>query len=66
MSFDTSSPFAMAFTIAMGTKLQMEAFLQEILGKLTSYYVALIVPHMQTPPFDWSYVIELLDTSYTC
>jgi hypothetical protein len=47
-------------------KFQMEAILQEILGKLTSYYVALIVPHMQTPPFDWSYVIELLNTSYTC
>ncbi len=48
------------------TKLQIEAILQEILGKLAFYYVAFVMPHMQTPPFGWSYVVELLHTFYTC
>jgi hypothetical protein len=44
----------------------MEAIFQEIVGKLAFYYVALIMPRMQTPPFGWSYVMELLHTSYAC
>jgi hypothetical protein len=64
-SFETSSPFSMASETAIGNQTSNGGNSIRVLGKLASCYMP-FVPHMQTPLFGWSYVLELLNTFYTC